>query len=712
MTRRYLFIVLSVTVLLSCNAGNQQGCPPPSKLDVVISKDVMLLKPDKTIPIKPDITIIKPDITIPKPDIKISKPDLAIPKPDINIPKPDITIPKPDIKIVKPDITIPKPDLRRADLLRPDLIKPDLPKPKPDLLQPDQYIPPVVSGDWFIRPNGGTRAQCTGKTDADYLGTGTNQPCAFKHPYYLFTNDVSSTASWIIAGGDTVIIRGGPYKMGYKGPNPSDGWSFCLGSPFMCFAPSIPAGTATKHTRILGENYANCSVKTKLLGSYGNRMVLNLQGAKWADVECFELTDSAQCGRMGNSNFCSSNYPLDDYVTNGIVFDINTANLTLKNVDIHGISSTGVAGPVGGNVTFENSRIAFNPSAGWDLDNGIISTGGTVRLLKTVIEWNGCIEQYPIVNAVPAFRCFDDNSGGYGDGIGTPDAVYPNWIIDQSTIRYNTSDGLDLLHQSGDVSVVVTRSAFYGNMGQQYKSGAIKNTTVQNNIIIHNCNRLSASFPGAPTGYNSSLSSFCRAAGDGIAISFSPTGTFRFENNTYVGYGATTMDIGCRVAECNGMNGILRNNIFFGILNPPYNAGQRPGMFYYQDGTRENQWQTRSNNIYFGMRNSICPSNFSSETCGDPRFVNAPTFVTEADIDSYNLHLQSTSPAVNSGATIPEITIDNEGRSRPQGSAYDIGALEYTQNISIGEFNKLFQNKSFIKTKMKKKMSVNMCISK
>ncbi len=42
-----------------------------------------------------------------------------------------------------------------------------------------------------------------------------------------------------------------------------------------------------------------------------------------------------------------------------------------------------------------------------------------------------------------------------------------------------------------------------------------------------------------------------------------------------------------------------------------------------------------------------------------------------------DFHLQSSSPVINSGATISSVTSDYDGISRPQGSAYDIGAYEY-----------------------------------
>jgi hypothetical protein len=41
-----------------------------------------------------------------------------------------------------------------------------------------------------------------------------------------------------------------------------------------------------------------------------------------------------------------------------------------------------------------------------------------------------------------------------------------------------------------------------------------------------------------------------------------------------------------------------------------------------------------------------------------------------------NFRVQIGSPAINAGETLPSVTVDHEGTSRPQGGAYDIGAYE------------------------------------
>ena len=54
----------------------------------------------------------------------------------------------------------------------------------------------------------------------------------------------------------------------------------------------------------------------------------------------------------------------------------------------------------------------------------------------------------------------------------------------------------------------------------------------------------------------------------------------------------------------------------------------------------------------------------------DPHFVNA---------GAADFHLLSSSPARNNGLTIPAVTTDFAGLSRPQGVAYDIGAFEFAE---------------------------------
>lgn len=70
---------------------------------------------------------------------------------------------------------------------------------------------------WYVRSDGGTRyslsnqnGECNGTTDAAYPGAGINQPCALSDPRFLYSTGSYLPYKWIISGGDTVILRGGP----------------------------------------------------------------------------------------------------------------------------------------------------------------------------------------------------------------------------------------------------------------------------------------------------------------------------------------------------------------------------------------------------------------------------------------------------------------------------------------------------------------------
>jgi hypothetical protein len=532
-----------------------------------------------------------------------------------------------------------------------------------------------VGQTWFIRPDGGDRKQCTGKADAAYSGSGTMQPCAFKHPHYLFTDEQYGNKAWVVEGGDTIIVRGGPYRMGYKGPNPKDYWGNCPGDPYGCSMPPIPSGTVARPTRLLGENYQSCNKKTELFGGYALGVIINLKGSKHIDVECLELTDHSQCTHVGGgepkSEVCNSFYPLSDYAGAGIVTGGETAGVVLKNLDIHGFTSRGIIGAIGGEVTADHVRIAFNGGAGWDFDDGKGTKSASDAMIHAsylTVEWNGCNEEYPIAHAIPVISCFDQDSGGYGDGIGTPDTPL-NLTCDHCIFRYNTQDGLDLLHVSGSL-ISITNSIAYGNMGQQWKMGLMRSIVFQNNVTVHNCRRLSAPMPGAPDGYNKHLSLFCRAAGDGIAFAVNDSGYYVFQDNSFAGYGATSYDISCS-GSCSKANIIFQNNLHVGYKDP---VGGEPPAVFYTTGLPRNPFAARNHNIYYNMRS--CPSG-AAERCVDPKIVKLPAWNGEASLDGIDFHLTRTSPARGAGVAVQGLNIDYDGVKRPANSPNDIGAFQF-----------------------------------
>ena len=374
---------------------------------------------------------------------------------------------------------------------------------------------------WYIRPDGGTRysanrtqGQCDGKADIAYPGTGTNQHCAFGDYRFLWDDQSYGNDQWVIAGGDTVIIRGGPWRVGFnQGTSPNDVWCSGGNGNNACVNPPIPAGTANQHTRILGENYASCSTGnttnkaslTQIYGGFGAWEALNLGAAQYVDIECLEITRHSQCIVHGSPVYpsgCSTGYPVDDYDSEGIATDTNTHDVLLQDIWDHGHTDRGVKGAIGGLVTCNRCDISTNGMAGWDFDdgtgsnngNGTASLPGSLWVLNySTIEWNGCNQEYPAVDPIPVISCYSQSTEGYGDGVGTPPGMCLSANINHSAFNYNTQDGLDLGHiDTGTCSATINDSEAIGNNGQTFKWGPNENPVVfTNNFALANCLRLS-----------------------------------------------------------------------------------------------------------------------------------------------------------------------------------------------------------------------------
>jgi hypothetical protein len=549
-------------------------------------------------------------------------------------------------------------------------------------------VPITLHGTvWYVRRNGGNRMQCDGKADVDYPGTGSNQHCAFNDPRYLYTDGSGSAYTWLIAGGDSVVVRDGPWRIGQDAATGCSFANDCAAD--RATIPPLPSGTAQAPTLFLGENYASCSTKTQLFGGYTVNGVFDLSGSHDARINCLELTDHSQCSRAGSMPVACDTSIIDDYAKNGIITDVNTHDITLEDLDIHGFEGNGVVGPIGGVLNATRVRVAFNVECGWEFDDGSStkSVNGQVNWSQVTIEGNGCDEEYPIVDAFPAAYCYDDQNGGYGDAVGTPDTQI-NFHVDHSIIRYNTQDGFDVLHTAGS-NITVTDSMFYGNMGQQVKLGPMAAVVVQNNLVLTNCARMSAPLTGAPPGYNAGLSDFCRADA-GVAMTRrgdnAGGGTYVFQNNDFVGYAGDAMFevAACtdtfldeQTTDCNTPNIVFQNNLVVGspYVLMQYHYGELP-----PSGTAASDsapFSTLNHNIYYNVR--ICPTETDS-VCTDPRIAGEPDVTGTVpiaeplfDAVTFQLTMASTN-AIGTGIAIPGLTTDYAGNARPNPPS--IGAYE------------------------------------
>ncbi len=579
--------------------------------------------------------------------------------------------------------------------------------------------PPGPGTTWYVRPDGGSRysaghtsGQCDGKADTAYGGTGTNQHCAFGDVRWLYDAQDGNSRSWVIAGGDTVIIRGGPWRIGHdQGATSHDVW---CNNPNdnnqTCYIPPPPAGTAAQHTVIEGENcISGCPDSsgigpdttkiTELYGGFGLYHVLDLNTTSFVDFKGLGLTRHSQCiqhGQPAAPSSCSANgdFPADDFAIDGITTFTGLHDVLFQDMWVHGFTDRGVIGPIGGTVTAERMRISYNGMAGWDFDDGNADpsiNNPTWNFLDSIIEFSGCNQEYPYTHTYPVSSCYSQSTSGYGDGVGTPPGTPLNVNVNHSIARYNTQDGMDIGHiDTGTSTQSVTNSQFYGNSGGQYKWGYNFSSTIfQNNVVNGNCLRMSVPLAGAPSTYNANLTDFCRAY-SAMSWNFRDGQTLFFANNTITGYAPSTFVIGCSTAGgCPHVVETFQNNIILGYDNPAtYNMGGQAGGvagFYCQDNTGGPSqvncatWMgtwNRTNNIWYGMNpgHFTCPTGYAAESCANPLLVNQPTFTSEQSLDNFNFDITTGSPAKGAGVYLPTVLLDYTGAVRanpPSIGAYD-----------------------------------------
>ncbi len=376
------------------------------------------------------------------------------------------------------------------------------------------FMNSAYAATYYVRLDGGSATQCTGLVDAAYPGSGTNQPCAFNHPFWAISPIGNNPTKMV--GGDTLIVdgsNGAQYKMGLGAPNTNDTSKCYPNWPWDCYMRPVPSGPSpATPTRILGKGYSNgCNNPPQLWGNERAKYVVNLLGSNNVEVQCLDVTDHSSCQYMGPAACNTASIPYGPWAVTGLEA-ADSSNVYIKNVNIHGLYRGVHAGRLR-DWTIEDSKIVANSFVGWDGDIGAgnSSNSGTMTFNKVKIAYNGCGERYP--EKTP-YNCYSQDQGGYGDGLGTHRTA-ANWVFTNSDISHNVSDGLDLLYHDGTGTITIKRSRFEGNAGNQVKVAT--SADIENSLLIGNC----AYFNNKPITWNSGTFNNCRAGGDALAIPLS-----------------------------------------------------------------------------------------------------------------------------------------------------------------------------------------------
>ena len=530
----------------------------------------------------------------------------------------------------------------------------------------------VAATTYYVRADGGSRSQCTGTTDAKYPGSGTQQACAFRHPFEALPPGAAAGVM-PLRGGDTLIIRQGSYEIG---SGASAGAGACDPSwSADCTLPAIPSGpSASQPTRILGEGWdQGCSAPPELWGSGRIPQVIDLRGSSNVEVGCLDITDHSVCidGYLGGSGGDACNRgspPYGPWAQLGVQA-ADSSRVTLSDLRIHGFANAGIKAGRLSDWTLRRVKIVANGWAGWDGDIGAntSSNSGQIRFDAVEVAWNGCAETWP---GGQVTNCWAQQEGGYGDGLGTA-RTGGDWVFVDSWFHHNTSDGLDLLYADGSGSITVERSRFESNAGNQAKlSGTSR---VVNSVIDGNC----AYFEGR---YRMKEGDQCRALGNALVVVMRGGTSSTISYNSIIGQG----DCLVMAADGNASSRIrLQNNLLVGFPSWPSGGGTQSCLAYW-DAAPSGAGFTYANNLVRSVRNDACPS---GSICNrEPR-------VVRLEPGAFDAHLLEDSPLRGAAdGTLDAVREDHLGQPRPTFGGYDIGAYQYQGDSGGGDAESVFRS--------------------
>lgn len=231
------------------------------------------------------------------------------------------------------------------------------------------------------------------------------------------------------------------------------------------------------------------------------------------------------------------------------------------------------------------------------------------------------------------------DAAGYNEIIGVK--IHDNLAIQALGSSYSGSYGI---YSSSNYNVI-DGNEIYNNSGYgvHVYSGAwpIRNNIVRNNRIHDNAKNGTGKGNGIGLYSGANHEAYNNVIwgtnNSGITINYGAQNAKVYNNTVYNNVGTQSIEHYGIYNGAESSGAIIRNNI----------------VFRHSDGE---------------IVNAGSGATVSNNLTTDPMFANA---------SNLDFRLQAGSPAIDAGATLPEVTRDADGNARPQGGAYDIGAYEY-----------------------------------
>lgn len=511
---------------------------------------------------------------------------------------------------------------------------------------------PVSADTFYVRTDGGTPSQCNGRADQP-AGSGVGRDCAWQHPFFALPPGGRAR----INGGDTLIIGPGSYMIGLGAPG-SKGACYAEAS-YECQAAAIPSGpSATRRTRVLGKGHdAGCPTPPRLWGSERVGAVIDLTGSSNIELGCLEITDESDCVEFHSNPAirCQRDQaPFGRWAATGIIAS-DSRNAWLHDLDIHGLANRGILAGGLTDWTVERVKIIANGWAGWDGDIGKHSSNSGAIVLRDVeIAWNGCGQRR---QSGLTHGCWAQQGGGYGDGLGTA-STGGRWLIEDSRIHHNTSDGIDLLYLDGAAGTSVTLRRVYAaaNAGNQVKTRG--SALIENSVIIGSC----FYFDGRDDMQDGDQ---CRALGNALSVGLVAGQSATIRHNTLTGEGDCLILTG----GGNALSRVLiQDNVLVGQYDTRANRQGNPGEWSCGHYADESPARVEfAGNVFWRLKGFPCPS---GNTClRDPR-------LTDMGLGNFDARPLPGSPVIDRATRGDPGDRDFFGHPRVSGAAADVGAVE------------------------------------